>query len=72
MPAWIAALSPDTVLVAIAATGGVIALLLLISAVKRLRDWRIASGVVFLVLAAAVAALATAGAMPQRAAHSRG
>jgi len=70
MPAWIAALSPDTVLVAIAATGGVIALLLLIASFKRLRDWRIASGAVLLVLAAAVAALGTAGAMLAASLHT--
>jgi hypothetical protein len=70
MPAWIAALSPDTVLVAIAATGGVVALLLLIASVRRLRDWRIASGAVFLVLAAAVAALGTAGAMLAASLHT--
>jgi len=38
MPAWIAALSPETVMIAIAGTGSVIALLLLIEAVRRLRD----------------------------------
>jgi hypothetical protein len=70
MPAWIAALSPDTVMIAIAATGGVIALLLLVASVRRLRDWRIASGVVFLVLAAAVAALGTAGAMLAASLHT--
>ena len=70
MPAWIAALSPDTVFVAIAATGGVIALLLLIASVRRLRDWRFPSGAVFLVLAVAVAALATAGAMLAASLHT--
>lgn len=70
MPAWIAALSPDTVLVAIAATGGVVALLLLIASVRRLRDWRFASGAVFLALAAAAAALGTAGAMLAASLHT--
>lgn len=70
MPAWIAALSPDAVLVAIAATGGVISLLLLIAAVKRLRDWQIPGGVAFLVLALAVAALGTAGAMLAASLHT--
>jgi len=70
MPAWIAALSPDTVFIAIAATGGVVSLLLLIASVRRLRDWRIPSGVVFLALAAAVAGLATAGAMLAASLHT--
>jgi hypothetical protein len=70
MPAWIAALSPDTVLVAIAATGGVIALLLLIASVKRLRDWQIGSGIAFLAGAAVVAALGTAGAMLAASLHT--
>ena len=70
MPAWIAALSPDTVLVAVAGAGGVIALLLLIEAVRRLRDWQIRSGIVFLVIAAVVAGLGTAGAMLAAALHS--
>jgi len=63
MPAWIAALSPETVMVVIAGFGGVIALLLLIAAVRRLRDWRIRSGIVVLVVAAMVAALGTAVAL---------
>ena len=70
MPAWIAALSPETVLVAIAGSGGVIALLLLISAVRRLRDWRIRSGIAFLVIAAVVAALGTGGALLAASLHS--
>ena len=63
MPAWIAALSPETVMIAIAGTGGVIALLLLVAAARRLRDWQIRSGIVFLVGAAVVAALGTAVAL---------
>lgn len=70
MPAWIAALSPETVMIAIAATGGVIALLLLIASVKRLRDWQFPSGAAFLVLALAVAALTTAGAMLAASLHT--
>ncbi len=70
MPAWIAALSPETVLVAIAGAGGVIALLLLIEAVSRLRDWQIRGGLVFLVIAAVVAGLGTAGAMLAASLHS--
>jgi hypothetical protein len=70
MPAWIAALSPDTVMIAIAATGGLVALLLLIAAVKRLRDWQFPSGATYLVLALAVAGLATAGAMLAASLHT--
>ena len=70
MPAWIAALSPETVMVVIAGFGGVIALLLLIAAVRRLRDWRIRSGILFLVVAAVVAALGAAGAMLAASLHS--
>lgn len=70
MPAWIAALSPETVLVAIAGVGGVGALLLLIEAVRRLRDWQIRSGIVFLVIAAVVAGLGTVGAMLAASLHS--
>ncbi len=70
MPAWIAALNPETVLVVIAGIGGLIALLLLIEAVRRLRDWQIRSGIVFLVIAAVVAALGTAGGMLAAGLHS--
>ena len=63
MPAWIAALSPETVMIVIAGTGGVIALLLLVAAARRLRDWQVRSGIVFLVGAAVVAALGTAVAL---------
>lgn len=57
MPAWIAALSPETLLIAFAVTGGVMALLLAIAAVRRMRDWQFRSGSVYLVGAAVVAAL---------------
>jgi hypothetical protein len=70
MPAWIGVLSPETVLVAIAGTGGVIALLLLIAAVRRLRDWQFRSGIIFLVVAAVVAALGTGGAMLAASLHT--
>jgi hypothetical protein len=63
MPAWIAALSPATVMVAVGGLGAVIALLCLIEAVRRLRDWRIRGGIAFLAIAAVVAALGTAGAL---------
>lgn len=70
MPPLIAALSPETVIVAIAGFGGVIALLLLIAAVRRLRDWQFRSGIVFLVLAAVAAALGTAGALLAASLHT--
>lgn len=70
MPAWIAALSPDTVMIAIAGVGGVIALSLLIEAVRRLRDWQIRSGIVFLVVAAVVAGLGTATALLAASLHT--
>ena len=70
MPAWIAALSHETVMIAIAGTSSVIALLLLVEAVRRLRDWRIRTGIVFLVIAAVVAALGTGGAMLAASLHT--
>ena len=70
MPAWIAALSPETVMIAIAGTGGVIALLLLIEAVRRLRDWQLHSGIAYLVVAAVVAALGMGGAMLAASLHT--
>ena len=70
MPAWIAALSPDTVMVAIAGIGGVIALSLLIEAVRRLRDWQIRSGIAFLVIAAGVAGLGTVVALLAASLHT--
>jgi hypothetical protein len=70
MPAWIAALSPDTVMIAIAGAGGVIALSLLIEAVRRLRDWQIRSGIVFLVIAAGVAGLGTVVALLAASLHT--
>lgn len=63
MPAWFAALSPETLLVAIAGTGGVIALLLLIAAVRRMRDWEFRRGSVYLVGAALVAAFGVGAGM---------
>lgn len=63
MPAWFAALSPETLLVVIAGTGGVIALLLLIAAVRRIRDWEFRRGSVFLVGAALVAGFGVGTAM---------
>jgi len=70
MPAWIAALSPETLMVAIAAAGGVIALLLGITAVRRLRDWQFRSGSIYLVVASLVAALGVGGAMLAASLHS--
>jgi hypothetical protein len=70
MPAWIAALSPETVMIAIAGIGGVIAILLLIEAVRRLRDWQIRRGIVLLLVAAVVAALGTGGALLAASLHT--
>jgi hypothetical protein len=63
MPAWFAALSPETLMVAIAGTGAVIALLLAIEAARRIRDWEFRRGSVYLVGAALVAAVGVGGAM---------
>jgi hypothetical protein len=70
MPAWIAALSPETVMIAIAGTGGVIALLLLLAAVRRLRDWQLHRGIAYLVIAAVVAALGMGGALLAASLHT--
>ena len=70
MPDWIAALSPETLLVAIAATGGIVALLLAAAAVRRLRAWQLRSGAVYLFGAALVAALGVGGAMLAASLHT--
>ncbi|MEO8716731.1 MAG: hypothetical protein ABI423_00765 [Burkholderiales bacterium] len=70
MPAWFSALSPETILVAIAATGGVIALLLAIAAVRRMRDWEFRRGSVYLLGAAIVAALGVGGGMLAASLHT--
>jgi hypothetical protein len=70
MPAWLAALSPQTLLVAIAGTGGVISLLLAIAAVRRMRDWQFRRGSVYLVGAALVAALGVGGALLAASLHT--
>src|SRR3970282_1142619 len=70
MPAWISALSPETILVVIAATGGVVALLLVIAAVRRMRDWELRRGSVYLLGAAVVAALGVGGAMLAASLHT--
>ncbi len=67
---WIAGLSPETLLVAIAATGGIVALLLTAAAVRRLRAWEIRSGSVYLFGAAVVAALGVGGAMLAASLHT--
>jgi len=67
---WIATLSAQTVLVAIAATGGLIAVLLAVTAVRRMRDWQFRSGSVYLFGAALVAALGVGGAMLAASLHS--
>ncbi len=70
MPAWISDLSPETILVVIAATGGILALLLTAAAVRRLRAWEFRSGAVYLFGAAVVAALGVGGAMLAASLHT--
>lgn len=70
MPAWFAALSPQTLLVAIAGTGGVISLLLAIAAVRRMRDWEFRRSSVYLAGAALVAALGLGGALLAASLHT--
>jgi len=67
---WIFALSPQTLLVAIAGTGGVISLLLAIAALRRMRDWQLRRGAVYLLGAAVVAALGVGGAMLAASLHT--
>jgi len=67
---WISALSPETILVAIAATGGIIALLLTAAAVRRMRAWELRRGSVYLLGAAVVAALGVGGAMLAASLHT--
>jgi hypothetical protein len=70
MPDWFSALSPQTILVATAATGGVIALLLALAAVRRMRDWQFRRGSVYLLGAAMVAALGVGGGMLAASLHT--
>ncbi len=70
MPAWISSLSPETILVVIAATGGILALLLTAAAVRRLRAWEFRSGAVYLFGAAVVAALGVGGTMLAASLHT--
>jgi hypothetical protein len=70
MPAWFAALSPQTLLVAIAGTGGVISLLLAVAAVRRMRAWEFRRSSVYLAGAALVAALGVGGALLAASLHS--
>ncbi|HJS39268.1 MAG TPA: hypothetical protein VJ789_14180 [Burkholderiales bacterium] len=70
MPAWFSALSPETLLVAIAATGGIVALLLLVGAVRLMRDWQFRKGSVYLVGAALVATLGVIGGMLAASLHT--
>lgn len=70
MPAWIAALSPQTLLVTIAGAGGVISLLLAIAAVRRMRDWQFRRASVYLAGAALVAALGVGGALLAASLHT--
>ena len=70
MPGWLSALNPETLLVAIAGTGGVLALLLAIAGFRRMRDWEIRRGSVYLLGAAIVAALGVGGAMLAASLHT--
>jgi hypothetical protein len=70
MPGWLSALNPETLLVAIAGTGGVLALLLAIAGFRRMRDWEIRRGSVYLLGAAMVAALGVGGAMLAASLHT--
>lgn len=70
MPDWISALSPQTLLVAIAAAGGVLALLLALAAYRRMRDWQFRRGSVYLLGAAIVSALGVGGAMLAASLHT--
>jgi len=70
MPAWFSALSPETLLVAMAAAGGVIALLLAIAAVRLMRNWQFRKGSVYLVGAALVAVLGVVGGMLAASLHT--
>ncbi|MDH5211406.1 MAG: cation/multidrug efflux pump [Betaproteobacteria bacterium] len=55
---------------AIAATGGVLSLLLAVAAVRRMRDWQLRRGSVYLLGAALVAALGVGGAMLAASLHT--
>lgn len=70
MPDWFSALSPETLLVAIAGVGGILALLLLISAVRLMRNWQFRRGSVHLVFAALVATLGVIGGMLAASLHT--
>jgi NhaP-type Na+/H+ or K+/H+ antiporter len=70
MPAWFSALSPETLLVAIAGVGGVLALLLAIAAVRLMRGWQFRKGSVYLVFAAVVAAVGVLGGMLAASLHT--
>jgi hypothetical protein len=70
MPAWFSALSPETLLIAIAGVGGIIALLFAIGAVRRFRAWQIRKGSVYLVFGALVATLGVIGGMLAASLHT--
>jgi len=70
MPAWFTALSPETLLVAIAGTGAIIALLLLVSAVRLIRNWQVRKGSVYLVFAVLVGVLGAIGGMLAASLHT--
>jgi len=70
MPAWFSALSPGTLLVAIAGIGAILALLLAISAVRLMRNWQFRKGSVYLVGAALVGTLGAIGGMLAASLHT--
>jgi len=70
MPAWFSALSPGTLLVAIAGIGAILALLMAISAVRLMRDWQFRKGSVYLVGAALVGTLGAIGGMLAASLHT--
>jgi hypothetical protein len=70
MPAWFSALSPQTLLVAVAGIGGVLAVLLAIGAVRQMRQWQFRKGSVYLVGAALVGTLGVIGGMLAASLHT--
>ena len=70
MPAWFSALSPQTLLVAIAGLGGVIALMLLIGAFRLMRDWQFRKGSVYLLGAALIGTVGVIGGMLAASLHT--
>ena len=70
MPAWFSALSPQTLLVAIAGLGGAIALALLVGAFRLMREWQFRKGSVYLLGAALVGTVGVIGGMLAASLHT--